>query len=164
MNGMATGTLAIRAAAALSLALLLAVGRVAAQEVPEEPVPGVGTDVEDLEPGVDTSAGEGEAPAPADEVADETEVEDEETEAEEVTRVESGGQVMDRMELGRTEITGSQELPKVLYIVPWQKAQHGDLSGKPVNTLIDEVLAPVDREEFIRTVDYYGELHGAPGE
>ena len=29
-----------------------------------------------------------------------------------------------------------------------------------VNTLIDEVLAPVDREEFIRTVDYYEEVHG----
>ncbi len=71
---------------------------------------------------------------------------------------------MDRMELGRTEITGNQELPKVLYIVPWQKAQHGDLSGRPVNTLIDEVLAPVDREEFIRTVDYYDELYGEADE
>jgi hypothetical protein len=51
-------------------------------------------------------------------------------------------------------------LPKVLYIVPWQKPDHGELSGRPVNTLLDEVLAPVDREEFIRTVDYYRELNG----
>ena len=31
---------------------------------------------------------------------------------------------------------------------------------KPVNTLLDEVLAPIDREEFVRTVDYYGDLYG----
>jgi len=80
--------------------------------------------------------------------------------AQDITRTQSGSQVMDRMELGRTEITGNQELPKVLYIVPWKKAQPGDLTGLPVNTLLDEVLAPLDREEFIRQVDYYGDLHG----
>jgi hypothetical protein len=67
---------------------------------------------------------------------------------------------MDRMELGRTEITGNQELPKVLYIVPWQKSDPGDLMGRPVNTLLDEVLAPLDREEFIRQVGYYEDLYG----
>ena len=41
--------------------------------------------------------------------------------AQDVTRTQSGGVVMDRMELGRTEITGNQELPKVMYIVPWRK-------------------------------------------
>ena len=55
---------------------------------------------------------------------------------------------------------GNQELPKVLYIVPWQKADPGDLTGRPVNTLLDEVLAPLDREEFTRRVDYYGDLYG----
>ena len=77
-----------------------------------------------------------------------------------VTRSRAGNRVMDSIELGRTEITGSQELPKVLYIVPWQKADPGDLMGLPVNTLLDEVLAPIDREEFIRQVDYYGDLYG----
>ncbi len=80
--------------------------------------------------------------------------------ATDVTRQESRGQVMDRIELGRTEITGNSELPTVLYIVPWQKSDPGDLMGKPVNTLLDEVLAPIDREEFIRQVDYYGDLYG----
>lgn len=80
--------------------------------------------------------------------------------ATDVTRQESGGQVMDRIELGRTEITGNSELPTVLYIVPWQKSSPGDLMGKPVNTLLDEVLAPIDREEFIRQVDYYDDLYG----
>ena len=80
--------------------------------------------------------------------------------ARDTTRTQIGNQVMDRMELGRTEITGNQELPKVMYIVPWQKANPGDLLGRPVNTLLDEVLAPVDREEFVREVDYYGDLYG----
>ena len=80
--------------------------------------------------------------------------------ARDTTRTQIGNQVMDRMELGRTEITGNQELPKVMYIVPWQKANPGDLLGRPVNTLLDEILAPVDREEFVREVDYYGDLYG----
>ncbi len=33
-------------------------------------------------------------------------------------RATGGGAVMDEMNLGLTEITGNQELPKVLYIVP----------------------------------------------
>ena len=65
-----------------------------------------------------------------------------------------------RIELDETVISGNQELPKVLYIVPWQKAQPGELTGRPVNTLLDEVLAPLDREEFTRQVDYYGDLYG----
>ena len=77
-----------------------------------------------------------------------------------ITRQTTGNRVMDSIELGRTEITGNQELPKVLYIVPWKKADPGDLMGKPVNTLLDEVLAPIDREEFIRQVDYYDDLYG----
>ncbi|MEX2126282.1 MAG: hypothetical protein WD795_20485 [Woeseia sp.] len=68
--------------------------------------------------------------------------------------------VMDRLDLDRTEVTGNQELPKVLYIVPWQKSDPGDLMGRPVNSLLDEVLAPLDREEFIRQVDYYSDLYG----
>jgi len=76
----------------------------------------------------------------------------------EVTRNTTGNQVMDSLELGRTEITGNQELPKVLYIVPWKKADTGELLGRPVNTLLDEVLAPIDREEFIRQVSYYENL------
>ena len=66
--------------------------------------------------------------------------------------------VMDELDLGRTEITGNQELPKVLYIVPWQKSDPGDLMGRPVNTLLDEVLEPIDRGEFARQVRYYEDL------
>ena len=80
--------------------------------------------------------------------------------AQDVSRDESGTQVMDSIDLGTSEITGNQELPKVLYIVPWQKSDPGDLMGRPVNTLLDEVLAPVDREEFLRQVGYHDDLYG----
>jgi hypothetical protein len=87
-------------------------------------------------------------------------VEEEAPPVQDITRTTTGNTVMDSMELGRTEITGNQELPKVLYIVPWQKSDPGDLMGKPVNSLLDEVLAPVDRGEFIREIGYYDDLHG----
>ena len=66
--------------------------------------------------------------------------------------------VMDELDLGATEITGNQELPTVMYIVPWQESDPGDLMGRPANTLLDEILAPVDRSEFLREVDYYSDL------
>jgi hypothetical protein len=124
------------------LAMLLAAFASFAQDVADE--------VDDLMPAVDTSAvaEEAEAAAPA----------------EDITRTTTGNTVMDSMELGRTEITGNQELPKVLYIVPWQKSDPGDLMGKPVNSLLDEVLAPVDREEFLRQVGYYDDLYGVKEE
>ena len=78
--------------------------------------------------------------------------------AADVRRTTGTAGVMDELSLGRTEITGNQELPKVLYIVPWKKSDPGELMGKPVNTLLDEVLAPIDRSEFMRQVDYYGDL------
>lgn len=120
------------------LAMLLAAFASFAQDVAE------GDD--DPMPAVDTSAitEEGEAAAPVDDI----------------TRATTGNRVMDSMELSRTEITGNQELPKVLYIVPWQKSDPGNLVGKPVNSLLDEVLAPVDREEFIRQVGYHNDLYG----
>jgi len=84
--------------------------------------------------------------------------------AQEVRRRVATNGVMDEIDLRRTEITGNQELPRVLYIVPWQKSDPGDLIGKPINTLLDEVLAPIDRLEFLRQVQYYGDLYKAADE
>ena len=61
----------------------------------------------------------------------------------------------DRLDLDTTVVTGNRELPKVLYIVPWKKAELGDLPAQPFNTLLDEVLQPVDRDEFRREVKYF---------
>lgn len=61
----------------------------------------------------------------------------------------------DRVDLETSTVTGNQELPKVMYIVPWKKSEIGDLAGRPMNSLLDEVLAPVDRDVFRREVTYY---------
>jgi hypothetical protein len=68
------------------------------------------------------------------------------------------GKAHDSIELDTTQITGNRELPKVLYIVPWKRSDLGDLVGKPVNSLLDEVLAPVDRDVFKRQNRYYDAL------
>ena len=68
------------------------------------------------------------------------------------------GKAHDSIQLDATQITGNRELPKVLYIVPWKRSDLGDLVGKPVNSLLDEVLAPVDRDVFKRQNRYYDAL------
>ncbi len=60
----------------------------------------------------------------------------------------------DRADIDRTQIIGNRELPKVLYIVPWKKPVPGELSGKPLVSVLDEALAPVDRDVFRRQVQY----------
>jgi hypothetical protein len=79
-------------------------------------------------------------------------------------RGSSSPRALDSIDLGTTSITGNQELPKVLYIVPWKKSDLGDLVGRPVNTLLDEVLAPVDPEVFERHLNYYEALNGKKGQ
>jgi hypothetical protein len=66
---------------------------------------------------------------------------------------------LDRLDLDATSVTGNQELPRVLYILPWKESGIGGLTGKPVNSLLDEVLAPLDREVFQRQVKYFDQLH-----
>lgn len=66
--------------------------------------------------------------------------------------------VQDRLELDATQITGNRELPRVMYVVPWKRADLGDLTGRPVNSLLDEVLSPVDRSVFQRQNRYYDAL------
>ena len=63
-------------------------------------------------------------------------------------------QAQDRADIDRTQIIGNRELPKVLYIVPWKKPLPGQLSGRPVHSVLDEALSPVDRAVFRRQVDY----------
>jgi hypothetical protein len=66
----------------------------------------------------------------------------------------------DQMRLETTAIRGNQELPRVMYIVPWKDPALGDVTGKPVNSLIDEVLAPLDRDVFLRQTNYFDQLYG----
>jgi hypothetical protein len=68
----------------------------------------------------------------------------------------------DRADLDKTQIIGNRELPKVLYIVPWKKPVPGALAGRPVESVLDEALAPVDRDVFRRQMQYDAQLHPRP--
>jgi hypothetical protein len=59
------------------------------------------------------------------------------------------------LQLETTQITGNRELPKVMVIVPWKNAEPAELAGRPINSLVEEVLTPIDRDVMRRTLDYY---------
>lgn len=58
-----------------------------------------------------------------------------------------------RVEL-RSTVTGNQEQPKVLYIVPWQQAETPQLSYQPLQGLVEDTFEEVDRREFLRELRY----------
>ena len=64
----------------------------------------------------------------------------------------------DKADMERTKIIGNRELPKVLYIVPWKKPVPGELPGRPIQSVLDEVMAPLDRDVYRRQVKYEAQL------
>lgn len=64
----------------------------------------------------------------------------------------------DHLNMERTKIIGNRELPKVLYIVPWKKPQPGELPGRPMKSVLDEALEPIDRDVFRTQVRYAAQL------
>jgi hypothetical protein len=70
------------------------------------------------------------------------------------------GHTADSLELDGATITGNSELPKVLHIVPWKPPEPGELAGRPFNSLVNEILAPVDRDVIHREVEIYKAVHG----
>ena len=67
----------------------------------------------------------------------------------------------DRADLERTQIIGNRELPKVLYIVPWKKPLHGNMGGRAVTGVVEEALAPIDRDVLRRQVSYDAQIRAA---
>jgi hypothetical protein len=68
----------------------------------------------------------------------------------------------DKADIDRTQIIGNRELPKVLYIVPWKKPLAGNLAGRPLVSVIDEPLAPLDKDVFRREMQYRSSTHPKP--
>jgi len=64
-----------------------------------------------------------------------------------------------RLDLDGSAIRGHRELPRVMYIVPWKDPAAAALSGRPLNSLIEDVLGPLDREVFRRELSYFEQLH-----
>ena len=67
---------------------------------------------------------------------------------------------VDRLQLEQTTITGNRELPKVMNTVPWKAAEPPTGPDRPLNSLVEEVLSPLDRDEFRREITYYRDLTG----
>ena len=65
----------------------------------------------------------------------------------------------DRLELDNTAIIGSRELPKVLYIVPWKNSRIGTLAGVSEKGSFKESMTALDRDVFLRELDYYRVLN-----
>ena len=64
----------------------------------------------------------------------------------------------DRIRLDRTTVIDNHELPKITYIVPWQAAQLPEQENPPLDSLIDDALAPLDRDVLRGQIQYYYEV------
>ena len=64
-----------------------------------------------------------------------------------------------KMDMDGMSVIGNQELPKALFIVPWKDPEASLAPDRPVNSLIDEALQPVDPEVFRRKLDYFDTVH-----
>lgn len=54
--------------------------------------------------------------------------------------------------LSGMSIVGNDEAPKSLYIVPWKKSEIG--AETSLHMMLTESPVPVDREEFMRQLDF----------
>ncbi len=56
--------------------------------------------------------------------------------------------------LSGISIVGNNEAPKSLVIVPWKSSEIGSDSGL-YSGLMDDSMKPVDKEVFMREIDFY---------
>ena len=61
-------------------------------------------------------------------------------------------------ELSGISIIGNKEAPKSLYIVPWKNSEVGVRSSL-TSSLLDESMRPIDKEVFMRELDFYELSH-----
>lgn len=55
-------------------------------------------------------------------------------------------------------VTGNQEQPKVLYIVPWKQAEDKTILYQQLNTRLEAVFGHVERREHIRQLELLDDL------
>lgn len=54
-----------------------------------------------------------------------------------------------------TRIRGNQELPTILYLIPWQPPEVQQLSSPEQTFAIQRPLEPLERQEFKRLITYH---------
>jgi hypothetical protein len=78
-------------------------------------------------------------------------------------RAEKNKNDTDVKELSGISIIGNKEAPKSLYIVPWQNSEVG-VATSLKSGLLDDSMRPVDKEVFLRELDFYELSHGKNGQ
>ena len=53
----------------------------------------------------------------------------------------------------QTTVTGNQEQPRVLYILPWQSPEASDIEFETLSSQYDEVFGHLEREELRRSLE-----------
>ncbi|EGV51043.1 hypothetical protein [Candidatus Endoriftia persephone] len=76
--------------------------------------------------------------------------------------MQTPAQAEQRLELQGTSIIGSRESPQVLYLVPWQKPGPGQPLGMPSLQSASDLLAPIERAQFRRRLDYFNAVAERP--
>lgn len=61
----------------------------------------------------------------------------------------------------QTTVTGNQEQPRVMYILPWQSPLSPDLEMEMLSSQEDAVFGHVERDEMQRSLEAAGELDSA---
>lgn len=61
----------------------------------------------------------------------------------------------------QTTVTGNQEQPRVMYILPWQSPLSPDLEMEMLSSQEDSVFGHVERDEMQRSLEAAGELDSA---
>ena len=70
------------------------------------------------------------------------------------TQVDAKAESKDEVKtLNGISILGNQEAPKSLVIVPWKSSEIGEMPG--LSRLLDDAVQPIDKEVFMRELDYY---------
>ena len=64
-------------------------------------------------------------------------------------------------ELSGMSIVGNDEAPKSLYIVPWRSSELGQETS--MNMMLNERDVPIDRDVFMRQLEYYEVSTTQPG-
>ncbi|WP_203300504.1 hypothetical protein [Marinobacter sediminum] len=54
-----------------------------------------------------------------------------------------------------TRIRGDQEVPTVMYLVPWQPPEVEELRAPDERLMVDQAFAPIERYEFQRLIRYH---------
>ena len=76
-----------------------------------------------------------------------------------INAVATGASAQEELQLDGMAVVGNRELPKALFIVPWKTPEAAMAPDRPVNTLINDVLQPVDPDVFRRKLEYFETVH-----